>query len=286
MPTDFRATDDIVAVAAAHHLSVLPDVSFTPPWARLRPNNGASPPRSDATYGRFMTALIDRYGPSGSFWRANPSLPKVPIRMWQIWNEPNFNYYWSIQPWQPSYVKLLKAAHDAIKKADRHAEVILAGLTNYSWEYLTGVYKIRGARSLFDAVSAHPYTATPAQLVTVLSYVRKVMNRYGDKHKPLFATEVGFPSAKGKAKATFEAATNEAGQAKLSAQAVKLLAADRGKLGLQAFYYYEWIGNETMPAAAVDQFNFSGLEKFLDNVGVEAKPALAAFASAARAIER
>jgi hypothetical protein len=286
VPTNFSFTDLVVRLAASHGVTVLPVLEYAPTWDALHPGDPASPPRSTEPYGQFAAALVDRYGPRGTFWTENPTVPRVPIRMWQIWNEPNFTSYWSRRPFEPGYVKLLRAAHGAIKAADPGAKVVLAGLTNYSWRYLTQIYKIRGARKLFDVVAAHPYTATPRGVVTILKKVRAVMDRFGDRRKPIIASEMSWPSAKGQASTLFENATTESGQARKVAQAVRLLARDRRKIGLQAFYYFTWITNETPPGARVDPFNYAGLFRFIDNQGTFVKPAYAAFVGAVRAIER
>ena len=52
----------------------------------------------------------------------------MPIRSWQIWNEPNLAYYWK-QPFASSYVSFLKVAHAAVKKAVPGARVVLGALT-------------------------------------------------------------------------------------------------------------------------------------------------------------
>ncbi len=227
VPTDFAGADAFVTQAASHHMTVLPVVEYAPQWDARTAGNPGSPPRSDAPYGAFMRALVGRYGPSGSFWRQNPSLPREPIRAWQIWNEPNFSEYWDEQPFESSYVRLLKVAHQAVKSADHGAEVILAGLTNSSWVYLGDIYRIKGARSAFDAVAAHPYTAQPSGVVTILGYLRAVMRKHGDARKPIIASEISWPSAAGKATTKFENSTTEAGQAKMVALAIAVLARDR-----------------------------------------------------------
>jgi hypothetical protein len=283
VPTNFTGTDQFVALAAARRLTVLPILEYAPSWDSIDARSRASPPRSARPFANFVVALIRRYGPHGAFWAAHPTLPKVPIRMWQVWNEPDFKVYWSKQPFERSYVALLKTTHKAMKAADHGAKLIAAGLPNFSWQYLATMYKLH-ARGSFDAVAAHPYTATPQGVITILNKVRAVMNENGDRNKPILATELSWPSAKGKAKATFENATTEAGQATKVAQAVRLLAANRLKLGLSAFYYYTWITNES-PGAGVDQFNFAGLLRFLDGRGTFVKPALATFSKVALAIE-
>jgi len=280
VPTDFTSTDQIVESAAAHGLQVLPVVLYAPDWAAEHPGQNGSPPSNDAAYANFVAALVQRYGRNGSFWAANPSLRKVPVTAWQIWNEPNLLGYWSDRPWVPGYVNLLRAANKAIKGVDRSAQVVLAGTPNFSWEYLAGIYRIRGARKLFDVVAVHPYTKTPRHVLGFLELVRHVMNENGDRAKPMIATEMGFPSSVGKA-TTIGFETTERGQAVYSAQTIKLLAGHRPGLGLAGFDYYSWMGEEYSGAYT---FNYSGLFAFTGGT-VRVKPAYAAFRSVALAIE-
>src|SRR5206468_7318778 len=73
-PIDLRPTDDIVARAAKRHLGLLPVVMYAPTWAQVDPSSGVSPPRDPREYAAYLTALVQRYGPRGSFWPEHPSL--------------------------------------------------------------------------------------------------------------------------------------------------------------------------------------------------------------------
>jgi hypothetical protein len=283
VPTAFGPLDRIIGAAAAHGLTVLPVVERTPKWDALQPNNGSSPPASPAPYGAFLTALVKRYGPHGSFWAQHPSVPATPVRMWQIWNEPHFTSYWSEQPFAPSYVRLLRASHDAIKAADPSAEVVLGGLADFSWQYLAQIYGVPGARTLFDVVAIHPYTGEPAGVIVILKKVRAVMNQFGDARKPILATEITWPSSQGKAPPQFGVSTTESQQAQRLNQVMPLLAGDRTQLGLMGFYWYTWMGNES-PSRTPYGFNYAGLLKYVSG-NVSAKPALAVFKRWALQIE-
>ncbi|HEY5396038.1 MAG TPA: hypothetical protein VIL16_11640 [Trebonia sp.] len=280
-PVDFQATDMIVAAAARHRVSVLPTVLYAPSWDATENPNGVDYPRAPAPYGAYLTALIGRYGPHGSFWRLNPSVPKLPIRSWQIWNEPNLSYYWK-QPFAAGYVSLLRAAHAAIKRADPGAQVVLGALTNFAWKSIGQIYRIRGARNLFDAVAVNGFTLEPANVILYMRFMRSAMSHFGDGLKPLLATEISWPSAKGRTQQSFTFDTTEAGQARDLATVLRLIGADRVSLRLAGFYYYTWIGEE---ATGDPAFNFAGLLA-LHNGVVTAKPALAAFRSGALALER
>jgi hypothetical protein len=283
IPTSFAATDQVVTLAAARGMSVLPTVMNAPTWdAGPRSYVGVARPRDDRLYGQYLTTLIQRYGPRGSFWRQHPRLSRQPIRMWEIWNEPDIVGYWPTQPFPTSYVALLRAAHSAVKRADRGARVVLAGVPNFSWQVLNSIYRVRGARNQFDVVDVHPYTKQPAGVIQILRLVRASMKRAGDSGKPIIAGETGWPSSLGQTQHRFDFETTRAGQARNLRALLPLLAANRQALGVIAFYWYTWMGNEYPGAYA---FNFSGLEAF-SNGNVSAKPALGAFSQTARAIER
>ena len=281
VPTDFGATDQIVGLAARHGLTVLPIVLNAPAWDQGKnPSGGAPPPARTGPYANYLTALIGRYGARGSFWRTHR--PKLAVRMWQIWNEPNLTVYWP-QPFASSYVKLLRAAHAAIKRADRGAQVVLGAITNVAWKDLARIYAIRGARRLFDVVAVNGFTSTPAKVIEFLRLVRRAMTRAGDRHKPLLYTEMSWPASLGKSLEHFDWDTTEAGQARRIAAVVPMLAAHRQALGLRAFYYYTWMDAGT-PGAFSD-FDFAGLSSLEPNGTVVDKPGLAAFKRAALKVE-
>jgi arabinogalactan endo-1,4-beta-galactosidase len=203
--------------------------------------------------------------------------------MWQIWNEPNIYPFWPFQPFEARYVALLTAAHKAIKSVDPSAKVVLAGMPNYSWINLQRIYKISGARSQFDVVAIHPYTKDPRGVITILGFVREVMNQAGDTTKPIIADEISWPSSIGKTDhdTGYDFASTESGQAQKIKQVLPLLVADRKKLGLAGFYYYDWAGRERQNDLA---FDFAGLFR-LSNGQFVAKPAFNAYRHAALAME-
>jgi hypothetical protein len=283
VPTSFAATDQIVKLAAEHGLSVRPVVIYTPGWdaAPKRGKRGLSAPKRDQPYGDYLRTLIRRYGPAGSFWSQHRGLTKRPIRMWEVWNEPDVVGFWPIQPYARSYVALLRAAHAAIKKADPGAKVVVAGFPNVAWKELETVYKVKGARRLFDAVDVHPYTKQPAGVIRILNLVRNVMNKVGDARKPIIVGETGWPSSLHQAPHMLDFEVTQAAQARNISSLLRLLGANRRRLGIIGFDYYTWMGDEHHNAYT---FNFSGLLKYSGGK-VSAKPALAAFTKAAHALE-
>jgi hypothetical protein len=280
VPTSFTFSDMVVGDAARERVSVLPTVLYTPEWDAVSNRNGVDYPRKAAPYAAYLTALIGRYGPKGSFWRENPGVPRMPIRSWQIWNEPNLAYYWR-QPFAASYVSFLKAAHAAARKADPGAQVVLAALTNTAWKSLGQIYRVKGAKDLFDVVAVNGFTKIPANVMLFMKFVRHAMARFGDSAKPLMATEISWPSAKGQTRAKYDFITTRAGQARNIATLLPLIGQQRLALHLSAFYWYTWMGQEDPNTGP---FNFSGLLGFHDGK-VTVKPALRAFTRGALALE-
>ncbi len=279
-PTDFATTDQLMAAAAQRGLTVLAMIGFPPPWDATDNPGGLAVPSRLEPVAAFAGALVQRYGPKGGFWSAHPELAPDPVRMWQVFNEPDVPYFWT-QPYAASYVRVLRAVHGAIKQADPTAEVVLAAMTNNAWDDLAKIQAIPGVNRLFDAVAVDPYSTTPRNVVLDLRLVRRQMNRSGEHEKRLLATEIGWPTARGHTSTWNPFDTTPGHAAADVAALLPLLGADRTWLGLQSFDYFTWMGDED---SAVDPFNFSGLLRLRDG-RVTAKPALAAFRTGALRIE-
>jgi polysaccharide biosynthesis protein PslG len=263
-PISFADTDAVVAAAAARGILVLPVVHRTPRWAGS--GGAASTPRGTAAYVTFLRALVARYGPSGSLWTGQPALPRVPIRDWQIWNEPNLTRYWSTQPFAKPYVKLLRASRRALRAADPGSRTILAGLPNESWIALRKVYRA-GGRGAFDAVALHPYTGKPKNVVKLVRLARKAMRKFGDRRKPVWLTELSWPASQGKTRGAPGFVTTERGQASRLKKALKLLAAARKRLRIERVVWYTWLSLE----GGKNSFAWSGLRRVRGNQLVTAR---------------
>jgi Glycosyl hydrolase family 53 len=283
LPLRISVLDSVIGLVAPRRIALMLTVLNAPAWDAM-PHQGlvtATTPADFGAYAAFLGALVSRYGRRGSFWRDHA--PRWPVRLWQIWNEPNLAPNWAIQPdWEPSYVSLLRAAHKAVKRADRSAKVVLAGMVNASWRYVRAIYEIRGARKLFDVVGVHPYTHFSKGVITILRDVRRVMDAAGDKRKPIVADEVGWNSSVGKSPNSFGIETTEAGQAHNLAAAFRAIASNRVRLGLMGFDYYDWAGVETIGSY---EFNFAGLSRFESGRFVR-KPAFVVYRNHALRLER
>jgi hypothetical protein len=277
-PPDFTRIDRVVLHAAQRGMRVMTNVLYAPAWAAVDKGHGASPP-DPTKYAGFLSTLIQRYGPNGSFWAAHPEVRALPIRDWQVWNEPPSKGFWSLQPFQKRYVKLLKAARFAVKVNDPGARVVLAGLTWRSWEDIAKIYKA-GGQGLFDAVSLHPYTKRPVDVKAIIIAVRKEMARNGDGKLPVLLTELSWPSAKGKTKDHFGYEVTRRQQAARLAEVLPMLAEWRKPLRIERVYWHSWLSTDRGGAT----FDYSGLRTIV-GTKTRDKPALAAYRKGVLALE-
>ena len=282
-------TDEVVARAAEQRLEVLPFLISTPRWLardfRVLPVDSG---RQRRAWAEFVRAAVERYGSRGEFWiehgpgSARP-LPKIPIRAWQIWNEENFFYF--AKPASPTrYARLLKISHQAVRRADPRAEVVIGGLFGDprqrppramdAVDFLDRLYAVPGAKASFDGVALHPYAADTGVLRGLVEGVRRSVVRHGDRRAGLYLTEVGWGSQYNPRTVAFEVGLQ--GQARELRSAYRYLIGNRGRLNLRQVDWFTWKD----VAGSCNFCDSSGLfrrgEKF------RPKPAWRAFVSFAR----
>jgi hypothetical protein len=279
---DFSQSDVEVGAAALAGLDVLPFVVDAPAFVALPvPDGYVRRPANPAELGGFFTALVRRYGPTGSYWAQHPGLTPRPIRAWQVWNEPNLVKDWYPAPAPAAYAALLHAAADAIHGADPGAEVVAAGLPDSNngmpfEEYLDGLYAA-GAQRSFDAFALNAYAPSAQATIDLVHYVRGLLDAHGDAGRPLDVTEFGWPSAGPVSWLT----TSEAGQAENIGAVIRVLGAEREQLGLERLLYFSWRDRPVLAGSRDLWPYYTGLLR----TDASAKPALAAFIGAAAALD-
>ena len=281
---NFSTLDGFEAAAAKHHMKVLAMVFGAPPWRSTAPARGAQPgsypPSNPQDFAYFTSLLVERYGLNGAFWRQNPQVPYDPTRAWQVWNEPDLAPSWEPRPNLASYVRLLKDTSVAIKGIDPHATVVTAGMPFYTPQdenrFLSQLYQF-GGRRYFDALAIHPYSDKVQEVAQWLWGARRVMDRFGDRAKPLWVTEVGWS---GGDPDLF--LTNPQKQRSSVAGLFRLVQSLRGRVGLQVLMWYQW----------QDRFwtagprSWWGFHEGFFTTGLSPKPSFAALKAAAPRLDR
>jgi polysaccharide biosynthesis protein PslG len=259
---NFSNVDMLVSGAAAAGLNVLPFIYNAPPWAVTParvPGSTASAPKTlpvktgaqRSAWSNFLKLVVARYGPSGSFWAANPGLPAAPIRTWQIWNEENFKYF-VVRPSPSDYGKLINVSYAAVKSVDPGAKLILGGMfarpkeaeykgkppqAYFATDFLDRLYaSTPGVRKKFVGVALHPYTTKYQQLTPDIEEFLTVLKANHDAGKRLWITEIGWSSEPHSAGDSF--AKGPAGQVTQLKGAFNLFKSKAAKWKLQRIYWF------------------------------------------------
>jgi hypothetical protein len=257
-PYNWHLTDATIGGLAAQGLGYLPILASTPSWVASQPTTPPiASPRVETAWEGFLGAAVARYGPGGSFWQPTPGggqspfhalcdcdAAPVPITSWQIWNEPNLVNYFTATPKVSSYAELVRISDDAIKAADPHAQVVLAGLPGFAattgptaWQFLRQLLDQPGVNGAFDVVALHPYSRDVGELGRQIQKVRTVMADNGDGATPLWLTELGWGS---EPPDQFELNKGIQGQKRLLDQSFAYLLRVQEKWRLDRVYWFEW----------------------------------------------
>ena len=255
-PYNWASFDAVVSTATRHGLQVLPFAIDTPRWLSIKgtklPIDGAT---ARSAWTQFLEAAVKRYGPGGEFWATHapgvvqyePAIPKpLPIRTWQIWNEPNFFYF--AYPASPQrYARLLKLSSPAIKRVDPSAKIVLSGLFGKpspkgargmpAAQFLEAIYRVPGIKSYFDGIALHPYAVDTETLEELVEEFHEVTVANHDR-VPLYITEMGWGSQNDFNTVAFEQGIQ--GQVKQLTGAYGYLLTNRTKLDLKAVFWFSW----------------------------------------------
>lgn len=192
----FARIDALFTAAAHRGLRILPLLNDAPGWAAGR--DGALPTRT-AAYGRFVAAVVARYGPGGRYWRTHPTLDgTLAPEAFELWNEPYFARPSHSAITAGRYAALAGAAVRAGKKVNPRARYLLAvdpataGGTELSRQWLDRVVAARpGLLADVDGVTAHPYAQTAGDALRSVDRLRAALTAEGSA-LPIWVTEVGW----------------------------------------------------------------------------------------------
>lgn len=214
-PGDFRwhEFDRIIDDAHACGLEVVGLLTYSPVWARAPGTSEHAPPLDVDDFAAFVAEAVRRYAPRG-------------VEAWEVWNEPNADFFWEPAPDPAAYTELLIAAYEAVKSVDADATVVSGGLapvpdaldgeTISPATFVEGMYAA-GAGGHFDALGHHPYSfpALPDEDDdTGFGQTRRLhdlMEENGDGDKRIWGTEFGVPTGSAGFPTTFVAESATAG---------------------------------------------------------------------------
>lgn len=173
---DFSYLDETVKWAQEAGIDILPIMGYDVAWA--------SPAQKHLDkWAVYVRTIVTRY--------------KDRLRYWEVWNEENISHFWKGASGPEEYVELLKVTYKTIKEVDPGLTVLFGGTAGIPWEYIEGAYKC-GVKDSFDVMNIHPYRypkrPEPGNLYEDINKVRELMTKYGDGNKPIWITEMGWPT--------------------------------------------------------------------------------------------
>ncbi|MBZ0302660.1 MAG: hypothetical protein K8J31_23145 [Anaerolineae bacterium] len=143
----------------------------------------------------FVFEAVRRYRPGGEQAQAEDWAEGEGVRVWEIWNEPDYETFW--QGSINAYARLLKVAYLAAKQADPDSVVMFGGLLfagDDNW--LARVLKIYEDDPLhvqfnwyMDQVAVHNYSY-PWRSGWLTLYIRQTLSAY-QLRKPIWLNESG-----------------------------------------------------------------------------------------------
>ncbi|MGC9400794.1 MAG: cellulase family glycosylhydrolase [Anaerolineae bacterium] len=145
------------------------------------------PPTSSggqAAFARFAAVAASRYRDAGVIW--------------EIWNEPNLDHFWTPEANATAYGNLAMRAATAIRQVDPGALIVAPALCGYEWSF----WRALGEMGLFqklDALTVHAYGVdTPESVLGPYLELRALVDEYSPRWKiPILSGEWGFPTTEG-----------------------------------------------------------------------------------------
>lgn len=244
-PFHWGYSDPFVQLTAWNSIDLIPMIYGAPSWVSDKLNQTVLKGEAKRDWRALLIALVQRYGPDGSFWAENPYTPYHPIRVWQIWNEPNSITWWGPRPDPREYAKVLIRSADAIHSVDPGAQIMTAGIvarpTNRhaitGTKYLKKLLRVRGVRAAADIVAYHPFAESVNVIRSQLKAARRTLNKGHAKSTPIWVTEIGWGS---KGKKNQPLIKSPSAQNRALRETMQMAVAEQSRLGLGRLLWYQW----------------------------------------------
>jgi hypothetical protein len=188
--TPNASIDGLVRMLAVNHVRLSAVLDLAPVWAAGAGTELA--PAYYGDYGAFAAAFAARYGVHGSFWRAHPRLPYLPVLDFEMWDEANSTSFWSGAPDVGAYATVIAQASAAIHAVDPTGTVLASiGWVNFQ-QYIAALYAT-GVGADIDGIAFQPYAPDAPGILELNEELRATLDSVGAASTPIFDAESGQP---------------------------------------------------------------------------------------------
>jgi hypothetical protein len=181
-------------LTAAREYGIAPLIIFD--YGNPLYDEGNAPASDEAqhAFGEYCFQMVQRF--------------KHLCKHWEVYNEPNIRF-WKPEPDPPAYARLLKVAYAAAKRADPECTVAGICTAGTDLKFIRAVLEESGPASM-DALSIHPYryprSPEASDFVGEVTRARDLLSEYGGGERPVWLTEIGWPTHVGERGLSEEAA--------------------------------------------------------------------------------
>ena len=250
---DWSIPDATMIELARNGIEPVANVTGTPAgYAPEVTDPPTSSPEAFDAWAEFLHAAAARYAPGSVFWSSfealNPDVEPQPLRVWEIWNEPNTSLFWTPEPDADAYVELLKRSARVIEEVDADAEIMVGGMfatpqsegAIESFDFLDEIYSHEGMAEVIDLVGVHPYGPELEPVIDQLEGTREAIDRGGDDAE-MWVTELGWGSDP---EVPSDLAKSPEEQAALLSETLGAMYDERESLGLRGAIWFTWRDSE------------------------------------------
>lgn len=152
-----------------------------------------SHPQYDNESGPFTDAGREAFG---RYCFEAASRYRDQVNFWEVWNEPNLQFFWGRAPHPEDYAKLTEVAARRIREADPTA-VIVGGVTSgIDNTFLAAAFQA-GLLNHVDAITVHPYRLTaPETIGSEIATLRSLIATHAPgRDIPIWTGEWGYNTA-------------------------------------------------------------------------------------------
>ncbi len=175
---DFSAYDQLLAALEPRGIRAILILDYSHPFYEQGQHVLTEEGRE--AFARFAEAAAARYRGRGVIW--------------EIWNEPNIEPFWSPQPSVEAYLALAEVTARAIRRADPEATIVAPAVSGVDLGFLEACFA-GGLLEVIDGVTVHPYRSEPPETAAAdYLAVRALVARYAPQHSryPVLSGEWGY----------------------------------------------------------------------------------------------